>query len=543
VRPKIQIAFLLLVLVPIGLLAVLGFRVARDEREIVAREIETLERARLQDLEAAVASMMQSIERRFLAKLESVEGAAPDADALRSLARKEPLFRQPFSVSKTGALVHPRGRHDASQEELDFLARTRAIWSGEAVLYTPPNSEASTSSAARPKRTDDVVALASSHPHGWIVWYWEEGPHLMFWRRRPDGSVIGAEIERVALLSRIVGGLSQLASAGGDGSVWLRDEKNDALAKWSSTDSEPGGGADRARPIASVSLAHPLDFLRLEYVPSESERGALAGRTFHLGMMLGVLAVLLALSLLAIYFYRESTRELRDAAERVSFVTQVSHELKTPLTNVRLYAELLEETLDDSDREAKRRLGVIISESQRLGRLINNILTFSKHRQNKLQIHEAPVVIDEVVEGVLEQFGPLLEAKGIEKRMKLAAPTPMLGDKDALGQILANLFSNVEKYAAGGRILEVESREDKACATVTVRDRGPGIPAVHRGRIFEPFYRVSDRLADGVTGTGIGLTIARELARLHGGDLALVGSNQGAAFELMLPKKGGGAAL
>src|SRR5207244_3501290 len=150
-----------------------------------------------------------------------------------------------------------------------------------------------------------------------------------------------------------------------------------------------------------------LDFLRLEYFASASELEALSGTTYHFGMLLGLAAVLLALLLLALYFHRESTRALRDAAERVSFVTRVSHELKTPLTNVRLYAELLEDSLEGSDEGTLKRLGIIVSESQRLARLINNILTFSKHRQNKLSIQEQPVVIDDLVEGVLEQFTPL----------------------------------------------------------------------------------------------------------------------------------------
>jgi signal transduction histidine kinase len=538
VRPRIQLAFLFLVLVPIGLLAFLGFRVARDEKTLVAREIETAERARLLDLGGSIARTVDQIERRFLAKLESVNGAAPED--LRALARKEPLFRQPFSVAADGRLVFPDGfgspsvrggrASDLSDEERSFLVRTRSIWAGEAELYAPPAGEDATSSTAKKKRTDDVVALASARASGWIVWYWEEGPHLLFWRRRPEGGVMGAEIERIAMLSQIISSVPALDSR--EGTTRLLDAKNEAIAEWGE-DADGAGG-----PIASVALSHPLDFMRLEFVPSARERDALSGRTFNLGMLFGLAAILLALSIAAIYFHRESTRALRDAAERVSFVTQVSHELKTPLTNVRLYAELLEDRLGDSDEDAQRQLGVIISESQRLGRLINNILSFSKHRQNKLSVSQAPVVIDEVVEGVLEQFEPLFQAKGIEAEAKLSAPHPVPADKDAIGQILANLLSNVEKYAAVGKHVEIESKEEPDALTVTVRDRGPGIASAHRTRIFDPFYRVSDKLADGVTGTGIGLTIARELARLHGGDLLLLASERGSTFQLTLPRPG-----
>src|SRR5690606_38541242 len=109
-------------------------------------------------------------------------------------------------------------------------------------------------------------------------------------------------------------------------------------------------------------------------------------------------------------------------------------------------------------------------------------------------------------------------------------------DADAVGQIVANLVSNVEKYAASGGSLVIATRQDADRAVVRVTDRGPGIAAAHEGKVFTPFYRVSDRVTDGVTGTGIGLAIARDLARAGGGDLVLVPAGTGACFELILPR-------
>jgi len=100
-------------------------------------------------------------------------------------------------------------------------------------------------------------------------------------------------------------------------------------------------------------------------------------------------------------------------------------------------------------------------------------------------------------------------------------------------QILVNLFSNVEKYAASGGVLQVASSQTGETTTITVSDGGPGIPARQHEAIFQPFYRSSDRLVD-VAGTGIGLSIARELAQLHGGDVRLVDSETGACFEVTL---------
>jgi signal transduction histidine kinase len=224
---------------------------------------------------------------------------------------------------------------------------------------------------------------------------------------------------------------------------------------------------------------------------------------------------------------------MRDAAQRVSFVNQVSHELKTPLTNIRLYAELLEQNLPD-EGESARQLGVIVSESQRLSRLIGNVLTFARSQNDKLALHPSRGSVDACIRFVLDHFEAVLEARGVRSAFDGHAGADVEFDRDAVEQILGNLFSNVEKYAASGGVLEIASRQDGDWTTVAVRDRGPGVPKGQEERIFKPFHRLSNRLSDGVTGTGIGLAIARDLARKHGGDLTVTPSNSGACFVVKL---------
>ena len=139
-----------------------------------------------------------------------------------------------------------------------------------------------------------------------------------------------------------------------------------------------------------------------------------------------------------------------------------------------------------------------------------------------------------IVAAVLEQFRPVMSMRGVQPVFRHGAPARVMVDADALGQILGNLVSNVEKYATQGKFLEITTAQNGAASSVMVRDHGPGIPRDQAVNIFEPFYRISDRLADGVTGTGIGLTIARELARLHGGDLVLTPVDDGACFLVTL---------
>ena len=225
---------------------------------------------------------------------------------------------------------------------------------------------------------------------------------------------------------------------------------------------------------------------------------------------------------------------MREASRRVTFVNQVSHELKTPLTNIRMYAELLESRLPDGDERTRNYLGILISETRRLSRLITNVLTFAMQRRGKLKLHPQPAVVDDVIAAVIASFSPALEAMHIRAVLEGKADRRVELDVDLLEQILGNLINNVEKYATNATALRIIRRQDAMTTTITVSDDGAGIPAAQRETVFRPFVRLSSKLTDGVSGTGIGLAIARQLACLHGGSLDLMPADGGATFELTL---------
>lgn len=586
--PPIRIAiFLAIVLVPLGIAAWLGLKVARDEQKMGQHQFQALLQGRLGDVNGTINRSVQDAERHLLERVISADRVntksfgASETEVLRQLRRKEPLVREIFVVDARGELRFPPAgtsggnatgdetgdatggdgaeaiESDASADEKAFRERTAAIWRGQAVLYEPPTPEVGSGgggSAARPRpdqarpsaarkapgtmvtdlqiRGDTVLTLAQAHEHGWIAWYWEEGLHLLLWRRAAAGGVIGVEVDRVVLLSRIVGKLP--ASAIDDGRVMLLDSRGNPIHQWGSY--QPAEGAT---PMVTEAVGYPLHSWRLAHYVSPSQERAVFGQTLRLNLILGLAAVALGLIAMAFLFYRDYARRMRDAAQRVNFVTQVSHELKTPLTNIRLYAELLESNLDEEDDKARHRAEVIIAESQRLTRLINNILTFSKQRRQAVESSPSWIDLDAVVADVMEQFKPALAARGIDVEMTIGAGMQVHADPDAVGQIVANLISNVEKYASEGKLVEVttgpragDGSED-AGAYVRVADRGPGIPPGHRDKVFRPFYRASDKLADGVTGTGIGLAIARDLADRNQAELRLVDRDEGACFELL----------
>jgi signal transduction histidine kinase len=239
---------------------------------------------------------------------------------------------------------------------------------------------------------------------------------------------------------------------------------------------------------------------------------------------------------MAVFFYRESNRELRDARQRVRFVSQVSHELRSPLTNIRLYAELLEDRIRDVDAGALEHIGVIVSESHRLSRLIDNVLTFARHGRGELVLRCSAADLGAVVAEVVDHHRPLLAARGVNVKAELETPLAALFDRDAVAQILGNLLSNVEKYAPDSGDLVVAAFHRGGECVVRVTDLGPGIPPAAQERVFQPFTRLSDRLNEGVSGAGIGLAISRDLAELQGGGLRIVETASGACFELTLPR-------
>jgi signal transduction histidine kinase len=246
-------------------------------------------------------------------------------------------------------------------------------------------------------------------------------------------------------------------------------------------------------------------------------------------------AIACALLLAGIYLQIQQGRALRLAEERVSFVNRVSHELGTPLTNILLNLDLAGRTLDTRPAEAQRRLSLVHEEVRRLGRLVANVLTFSRRERKALELTPTACIPDQVVEDMLAQFQPSLDRRKVRVEWQRGASNSTLLDADALAQITGNLISNVEKYASAGGWLGLSTTMENDRLKLRVSDHGPGIPAPFRKKIFEAFERIHGGVSEGASGTGLGLAIARELARRMGGDLVLHSSETGAAFELDLP--------
>ena len=246
-----------------------------------------------------------------------------------------------------------------------------------------------------------------------------------------------------------------------------------------------------------------------------------------------IIRQVLIVVLLALIFTRKIHAIYASSFSTGNLVNQVSHELKTPLTNIRMYADLLESKIPEDESQSRNYLKVITNESRRLTRLISNVLTFAQSQRQEIRLHKTANIPDQVIRETIAHFRPALENRNFQIKLDLNAEQEVQIDGDILEQILGNIFGNVEKYAAEGQFLAVSSRQQEGRLEITIADHGPGIPVNQRETIFKP-STASATNSDGVSGTGIGLSIVRELACLHGGDISLMPTEKGATFQLTL---------
>lgn len=529
-KPKLTIVLALIVITPLAIVGWLGVRIVRSDQAAVEHGFRELVRGQLQAVDGGLARALENYRNAVIGEMMPF---VTDRDTLRRRVRESPYVLQYFVTDADGRFVFPPvGRPlDLTAAERRALERTRQIWDSGVLAGVSGETESRSS----------IVQTRSDLPStDWHTWYWGNGLQLLLCAREGTRLYV-AEINRARLVADLVGSLPETDGVSPElalGRIRFADAAGRLMYEWGAF--EP---VDDAVPVARLTLEPPLGAWSLEYFAAEDVFGSSVASGLLLNLVAGLGGLAAVVIGLTYYFYREQSREMREATQRVSFVNQVSHELKTPLTNIRMYAELLEQDLEERDEQSERHLGVIVGESQRLSRLIGNVLTFGRNQRGALKLHRKPGVVDDVLRAVLDQFGPALEARDIQIGFRPSAGRAASFDPDAVEQIVGNLISNVEKYGAGGKSLELISRQKGDTVEIVVADRGPGLPPREHGRIFEPFYRVSSSLTEGVSGTGIGLAISRELARLQGGDLRLEPSERGARFLVTLhcPRVANGA--
>jgi signal transduction histidine kinase len=229
-------------------------------------------------------------------------------------------------------------------------------------------------------------------------------------------------------------------------------------------------------------------------------------------------------------------QRVADAA-RNSFVAQATHELRTPLTNMRLCLEAASEVENAKPEVLREHFNRLNIETRRLERMIGEMLSLTEIEAGSLQLKKDDVRLDAVLEQLRTDYAQQAAEKGLSLAFDLPPKLPVFsGDQDKLALVLHNLLGNALKYTPAGGKVSLAAKADAAQLSVAVTDTGIGVAPDEQQQIFERFYRAKDPRVAKITGTGLGLALAREIARLHGGDVSVQSElNRGITFTLTLP--------
>jgi len=383
--------------------------------------------------------------------------------------------------------------------------------------------------------TADFKALTSDHPEGVVTRFMQDRLEILFWLRPADapGMIFGCVASVDSLTDRWRDALPEKASE--DYVLALLNDKVRAVAL-----QPPGATArDWRHPFVASEIGEALPHWEAALYLMRPEQLQENARNVRRNLLLLIAAALAAIAFGGWAVFADARRQLALAQKKTDFVSNVSHELKTPLTSIRMFAEMMQ---SGSATEEKRPqyLRIIVAESERLTRLINNVLDFARLERKQKRYDFRVLDLHPVLARTWEGHELHLREQGFTTRWQDAPPPYLVrGDEDALAQILVNLLSNAEKYSTGRKEIELQSYLTGNSVRISVLDRGSGVPAGEEAKIFEAFYRAHDSLASGIQGSGLGLTLAQRIAKEHGGEITYQAREGGGSnVTLRLPLDG-----
>lgn len=369
----------------------------------------------------------------------------------------------------------------------------------------------------------------------------DSGHFVLFrkvWRDR-ERYIQGALIDRHSFLDNaIIGPIRNSVTA----------DMSDLIIAWKNDIIHSGFGAESANLPDSVlespaallyrfRLSSPLDSLELIFRVRELPPGPGAR---VLGWSTLVLAVVFCVAFLALYRLGSSQIEL--ARQQQDFVSAVSHELKTPLTSIRMYGEMLKEGWAEPDKR-QQYYEYIHDESERLTRLISNVLQLASITRNAPSLDIRSLSIGQLMRDIEAKVSNQVQRSGFSLLLEVKdeiAQVEVAVDADCFMQIIINLVDNAIKFSrnATPKAIEISSRlASDNCVTFSVRDYGPGVPRDQMKKIFRLFYRSESELTRETVGTGIGLAIVHQLTLAMGGKTDVINRDPGAEFSVSLPRR------
>ena len=377
-------------------------------------------------------------------------------------------------------------------------------------------------------RREEVTGEEMAPAEGEGGWFWsgeEERQQVAWWQGQPGGPVFLVRLNLDRLHQELIPLLP----------------RSEERVQWSLL-RHPGDDFQKSEYEVirgGVSPAGDLAFWKVAFqaVPLESMNGTRAVR--WIGAM-GLSGIMLSILLGAFLLRRQVDRAEQEARQKTGFVALVSHELRTPLTSIRLYAEMLDRGKNLTPENRTKYQKTLLAESSRLERMVGHLLRLSRlERTPRPTLQKGAINPSDYLTELVAKRRPEAGKADMTLELKLGElPASVQWDPDIVEQILTNLIDNAIKHAADGRIVMVEAGVAPGGTGVVIRvlDRGPGIPAAFRKKMFQRFTQVDDSLEGKRMGLGLGLALARQLARAHEGDLTYADRpDGGGCFTLHLP--------
>lgn len=384
---------------------------------------------------------------------------------------------------------------------------------------------------SEPRRFNEITTGRES---GLIPRFMQDKLTLLFWKRDPARGFIGCVVDSESLRGRLASLLPNIATP--LRILTILDENGRPLIT-----PDEAGTRDWRRPLVAREISESLP--RWEVAAYLVSPEALASRANLTALILWILVIILFVAMASggTYIMNTLRSEMRLARQKTTFVANVSHELKTPLTSIRMFAEMLRERRQPDVEKQRKYLDLMVSETERLTRLINNVLDFARMERGERKYEKKRLDVALLCEGVVEGQRVRLEHGGFEVRFRNDLGEAFVeGDEEGLKQALLNLLSNAEKYGGEAKRVEIDITGAPGTVLISVRDRGIGVPSREAKKIFQEFYRVDDSPAAKVRGSGLGLPIALRIIRDHGGDIQyLPREGGGSVFEIRLPRQEG----
>jgi len=366
----------------------------------------------------------------------------------------------------------------------------------------------------------------------------ESGHFVLFRRAWHDGKryIQGAIIQREPFLQQVIRPLYQRTALSAVSKL-LVAFRGDVLAAFNATDAGDqvaAGTRFAGELLYQARLTAPLQDLQLIFSITRLPVGP-AARVIDWAAATLLLVLLSGFGLM----YRLATGQIALARQQQDFVSAVSHELKTPITAIRMYGEMLREGWADEDKK-KTYYDFIFHESERLSRLVGNVLQLSRMTRNEVGPKLEPVPLAELMAGLRATAAAQTQPAGFELSVRTDAgmeESLVEVDRDFFTQIIINLIDNAIKFSARAQRKRIEvhcQSQGGAEIQIAVRDYGPGISRAQMKKIFRLFYRAEDELTRETVGTGIGLALVERLTRAMGGRVDVANAEPGAVFTVVL---------